>query len=321
MIYTVTLNPALDYFMEYPTLEIGNVNRTKTTRMMPGGKGIMESRMLSILGVSNTALGFIGGFPGKFIRDALNQQGINTAFTQIFSATRINVKVKTDSEETSLDAAGPDLTDDDIRAFLATFDQLKESDSVVFAGTVPSSLGENFYETLIREVKSHGADFAIDVDGNKLLQSLVQHPIIVKPNREELEEIFSVRFKAEVSDDDKNYRHNLIQEIIPYGKKMLEMGAQNVMVSLAEDGALLFSANKIYFAPPVKGIIKNSVGAGDSTVAGFLAEWSQSHDSVAAFKQGVACGTAKVFSEDMPSRRFIQKCYQQIKIEEVSNGD
>lgn len=304
MIYTVTLNPALDYFMEYNNVENGAVNRTKLTRMTPGGKGIMESRMLSNLDVENTALGFVGGFTGKFIRESLEQHGIETDFTQIFGQTRVNVKVKTRSEETSLDAAGPDLTDEDVKRFLAKFDQLVKGDIVVFAGTVPKSLGENFYDQLIREVKSRGAEFAIDIDGQKLLKTLPMKPLIVKPNREELEEIFSVKF-------DKK------EDIFPYGQKLLEMGAQNAIVSMAGDGALLFTGNEIYFAPPVKGIIKNSVGAGDSTVAGFLAEWSRSKNTVAAFKQGVACGTAKVFSEDMPSARFIQKCFEQIQVEMI----
>ncbi|HEY0222807.1 MAG TPA: 1-phosphofructokinase [Lactovum miscens] len=308
MIFTVTLNPALDYFMEYHELENGLVNRTKLTRMTPGGKGIMESRMLSSLDVPNTALGFIGGFTGKFIRESLEQQGIKTDFTQVFGQTRINVKIKTRSDETSLDAAGPDLTSEDVNNFLTKFDTLQEGDIVAFAGTVPKSLGENFYDLLIRLVKTRGAEFAIDIDGQKLLKTLLMKPLIIKPNVEELEEIFSVKFSKK-------------DDIFPYGQKLLSMGAQNVIVSMAGDGALLFTKEKVYFAQPIKGIIKNSVGAGDSTVAGFLAEWSQSHDVLTAFKQGVACGTAKVFSEDMPSARFIQKCYEQIKIEEVSNGD
>lgn len=308
MIYTVTLNPALDYFMEYDRVALGKVNRTKVTRVMPGGKGIMESRMLSVLGVPNTALGFIGGFSGKFIRNILAQQSVKTRFTEIFAQTRINVKIKTNQEETSLDAAGPDLTEDDVRNFLTNFDDLCEGDIVSFAGTVPKSLGENFYERLVREVKAHVGEFAIDIDGKKLLTTLTHNPIVVKPNQEELEEIFSVKF-------DKK------EDIIPYGKKMLELGAQNVIVSMAGNGALLFAKDKVYFASPVQGIVKNSIGAGDSMVAGFLAEWSQSKNSLAAFRQAAACGTAKVFSEDMPSSHFLQKYYQQIKIEEVSNGD
>jgi 1-phosphofructokinase len=291
--------------MNYDKVELGAVNRTSMTHMAPGGKGIMESRMLNVLGVENTALGFIGGFSGKIICEELQRQGIKTAFTLTLAETRINVKVKTKASETSLDAVSPDLSEDDVEKFLAEFEQLNSQDIVAFAGTAPLSLGENFYTRLISKVKEKRAEFAIDVDGQKLLETLSLKPVVIKPNKEELEDIFSVKF-------DKK------EDILPYGKEMLEMGAQNVMVSMAGEGALLFTAGeKCYFAPPVKGIIKNSIGAGDATVAGFLAEWSKTKDPVRAFKQGVTCGTAKVFSEDMPSINFIQKCEQLVTIEEL----
>ncbi|MQW23831.1 MULTISPECIES: 1-phosphofructokinase [unclassified Lactococcus] len=305
MIYTVTLNPALDYFMAYDRVEIGDVNRTKVTRMTPGGKGIMESRMLSLLKTENTALGFIGGFTGQAIKDSLITQGIQTDFTEIQGQSRVNVKLKTAASETSLDAAGPDLTAEDIERFLAKFDLLQANDIVALAGTAPKSLGDTFYEVLIEKIVSKGANFAIDVDGQKLLRTLAQKPLVVKPNREELEAIFDVTF-------------NEMKEIIPYGKKLLEMGAKNVMVSMAGDGALLFSKEDVYFAAPVKNTIKNSVGAGDSTVAGFIAEWSKSQDPLKSFKQGVACGTAKVFSDDMPTEAFLTSCFDQIKIEKIN---
>lgn len=304
MIYTVTLNPALDYFMDYPEIEANAVNRTAKTHFAAGGKGIMESRMLSLLKTENTALGFLGGFTGNFVRDSLEQQNIKTDFTEISAETRVNVKVKTAMEETSLDAAGPELTDIDVQHFLEKFDGLEKGDSVVFAGTAPKSLGDDFYEKLIRKVKAQGAEFAVDIDERKLLDTLPMKPIIVKPNREELEEIFSVSFEKR-------------EDIIPYGKKLLALGAQQAMVSMAGDGALLFTADKTYFAAPAKGTVKNSVGAGDSTVAGFLAEWTRTKDSLAAFRQGVACGTAKAFSEDMPTSDFITECLEQIKITEI----
>jgi 1-phosphofructokinase len=290
--------------MTYDEIELGSVNRSGTTRMSPGGKGIMESQMLNIMGTENTALGFIGGFSGKFIRDDLQRKGIKTAFTVTLAESRINVKVKTTTAETSLDAVGPELTEDDIENFLTSFEQLTTNDIVVFAGTAPISLGDDFYIHLIHIVKRRQANFAIDIDGQKLLETLCQTPIVIKPNKEELEGIFSVKFAKK-------------EDIFPYGKKMLDMGAQNVIVSMAGEGALLFTGKKCYFAPPVKGIIKNSVGAGDATVAGFLAEWSKTRDPVKSFKQGIACGSAKVFSEDMPSINFVKRCYQQINIEEL----
>ncbi|HAI27480.1 MAG TPA: 1-phosphofructokinase [Lactococcus lactis] len=304
MIYTVTLNPALDYFMNYEELALGEVNRTGKTQISAGGKGIMESRMLSLIGAKSKALGFLGGFSGQYIKDFLNENQIDSDFTEIEDLTRINVKLKSQENETSLDAAGPKLQESEINQFLEKFDHLKEDDIVVFAGTIPKSLGEDFYERLIAKVQKQKATFVMDVDGQKLLDSLPAHPLLIKPNREELEAIFETSFKNN-------------EQIIPYGQKLLEMGAQNVIVSMAGDGALLFTNEKVYFAQGIKGELKNSIGAGDSTVAGFLAEYSQSKDPLLAFRQAIACGTSKAFSDDMPSRAFLEEIYKKFNISEV----
>lgn len=304
MIYTVTLNPALDYFMNYEELALGEVNRTGKTQISAGGKGIMESRMLSLIGAQSKALGFLGGFSGQYIKDFLNENKIDSDFTEIEDLTRINVKLKSQENETSLDAAGPKLQESEINHFLEKFDHLKEDDIVVFAGTIPKSLGEDFYERLIAKVQKQKATFVMDVDGQKLLDSLPAHPLLIKPNREELEAIFETSFKNN-------------EQIIPYGQKLLEMGAQNVIVSMAGDGALLFTNEKVYFAQGIKGELKNSIGAGDSTVAGFLAEYSQSKDPLLAFRQAIACGTSKAFSDDMPSRAFLEEIYKKVNISEV----
>ncbi|WP_195927761.1 1-phosphofructokinase [Lactococcus lactis] len=304
MIYTVTLNPALDYFMNYEELALGEVNRTGKTQISAGGKGIMESRMLSLVGAKSKALGFLGGFSGQYIKDFLNENQIDSDFTEIEDLTRINVKLKSQENETSLDAAGPKLQESEINHFLEKFDHLKEDDIVVFAGTIPKSLGEDFYERLIAKVQKQKASFVMDVDGQKLLDSLPAHPLLIKPNREELEAIFETSFKNN-------------EQIIPYGQKLLEMGAQNVIVSMAGDGALLFTNEKVYFAQGIKGELKNSIGAGDSTVAGFLAEYSQSKDPLLAFRQAIACGTSKAFSDDMPSRAFLEEIYKKVNISEV----
>jgi len=304
MIYTVTLNPALDYFMNYEELALGEVNRTGKTQISAGGKGIMESRMLSLIGTKSKALGFLGGFSGQYIKDFLNENQIDSDFTEIEDLTRINVKLKSQENETSFDAAGPKLQESEINHFLEKFDHLKEDDIVVFAGTIPKSLGEDFYERLIAKVQKQKATFVMDVDGQKLLDSLPAHPLLIKPNREELEAIFETSFKNN-------------EQIIPYGQKLLEMGAQNVIVSMAGDGALLFTNEKVYFAQGIKGELKNSIGAGDSTVAGFLAEYSQSKDPLLAFRQAIACGTSKAFSDDMPSRAFLEEIYKKVNISEV----
>ncbi|MDR0199516.1 MAG: 1-phosphofructokinase [Streptococcaceae bacterium] len=310
MIYTVTLNPALDYFMGFDKVVQGEINRANSAYMRPGGKGIIESRMLTRLGTPNVALGFLGGFSGKFIQDFLHHEGVASDFTEISEVTRVNMTAKTATDETSFNAAGPNLTLKEVQQFLVKFDSLTKDDIVVLAGKSLPELGADFYQQLIATIKAKGAQFAIDVEGQDVLEALPQHPIVIKPNREELGEIFSVKFDS-------------VESILPYGRKMLDLGAQNVMISMAGDGALLIAddgnaGSKAYFAEPVKGILKNSVGAGDSTVAGFLAEWQTSHNPVKAFKQGVACGTAKVFSEDLPSREFINKCFEKITIKEIS---
>ncbi|MEG1486968.1 1-phosphofructokinase [Lactococcus sp.] len=304
MIYTVTLNPALDYFMNYEAISLGEVNRTGKTQISAGGKGIMESRMLSLLGAESKALGFLGGFSGQYIKDFLNENQIDSDFTEIADLTRINVKLKSQENETSLDATGPKLEEKEINHFLEKFNHLTPNDIVVFAGTIPKTLGEDFYERLIEKVQECGATFVMDVDGKKLLDSLPAHPLLIKPNREELEAIFGTSFENN-------------EQIIPYGKKLLDMGAQNVIVSMAGDGALLFTNEKVYFAQGIKGELKNSIGAGDSTVAGFLAEYSQSKDPLLAFRQAIACGTSKAFSDDMPSRAFLEDIYKKVNISEV----
>lgn len=304
MIYTVTLNPALDYFMTYEEIESGAVNRTSQTQVSAGGKGIMESRMMSLLKADNTAWGFLGGFSGQYIKDFLTENKVHSDFTAIQDLTRINVKLQTLKDETSLDAAGPQLQEKEIQAFIDKFEVLKADDIVVFAGTIPKTLGEDFYQRLIQKVKEHQATFVMDVDGHKLLETLSDHPLLIKPNREELEDIFNVKFEQN-------------DQIIPYGKKLLEMGAQQVIVSMAGDGAYLFTPEKTYFAAGIKGELKNSIGAGDSTVAGFLAEYSKTKDAFQAFKQAIACGTAKAFSEDMPTQSFLDEIYQKVNISEV----
>ena len=214
------------------------------------------------------------------------------------------MKLKSQENETSLDATGPKLEEKEIKHFLEKFNHLTPNDIVVFAGTIPKTLGEDFYERLIEKVQDCGATFVMDVDGQKLLDSLPAHPLLIKPNREELEAIFGTSFENN-------------EQIIPYGKKLLDMGAQNVIVSMAGDGALLFTNEKVYFAQGIKGELRNSIGAGDSTVAGFLAEYSQSKDPLLAFRQAIACGTSKAFSDDMPSRAFLEDIYKKVNISEV----
>ena len=302
MIYTVTLNPSIDFLVRLPEFKVGEVNRMTSDDKFPGGKGINVSRILSRIDSSSTAFGFLGGFTGEFIKTKLEAEQIVTDFVSITSDTRINVKIKSDIES-EINGAGPEITDAERTAFIDKLSVLKPSDIVVLAGSAPASLGQNFYLDVIEKIKSQGAEFVIDIEGDVLVKSLANKPLVVKPNNHELGAIYGVTFDS-------------VEELIPYGHKLLTDGAQYAMISMAGDGALLFADGKTYFAKAVKGVVKNSVGAGDSMIAGFVGEFAKSHDAVKAFKQGVACGTATAFSDDLASAAFIEEIAKQVVVEE-----
>lgn len=302
MIYTVTLNPSIDFLVRLPEFKVGEVNRMTSDDKFPGGKGINVSRILARIHSNSTAFGFLGGFTGKFIKEKLEAEKIPTDFVSISSDTRINVKIKSDIES-EINGAGPEITDAERSAFIEKLSVLKPSDIVVLAGSAPASLGQNFYLDVIQKIKSQGAEFVIDIEGDVLVKSLANQPLVVKPNNHELGAIYGVTFDS-------------VEELIPYGHKLLADGAQYAMISMAGDGALLFADGKTYFAKAVKGVVKNSVGAGDSMIAGFVGEFAKSHDAVKAFKQGVACGTATAFSDDLASAAFIEEIANQVVVEE-----
>lgn len=303
MIYTVTLNPSIDYIVRLPHLAIGEVNRMTEDLKFPGGKGINVSRILSRLNVTNTALGFLGGFTGTFIQDALTNENIITNFTPIAEDTRINVKLKAE-DETEINGAGPAVTKEEQEQLKNHLRTLTEDDLVVFAGSVPPSLSNGFYEELIQIIRDRHANFVIDTTGEDLMTSLQYQPFLVKPNNHELAALFDTTFDT-------------MEDIFPYAKKLLEMGAQHVLISMAGDGALYFHDDDIYFAKPLKAELKNSVGAGDSMIAGFIGGYENTHDPLEAFKTGVACGSATAFSDDLADKTMIQHCFDQVTIEKL----
>lgn len=302
MIYTVTLNPSIDFLVRLPEFKVGEVNRMTSDDKFPGGKGINVSRILARIGSDSTALGFLGGFTGNFIKEKLQAEAIKTDFVEIASDTRINVKIKS-STESEINGAGPKVSTAEREAFFAKLDVLTSSDIVVLAGSAPASLGQDFYLEVIKKIKAQGADFVIDIEGDVLVKSLASQPLVVKPNNHELAAIYGVEFDS-------------VDDLIPYGHKLLADGAKHAMISMAGDGALLFANGKTYFAKAIKGTVKNSVGAGDSMIAGFVGEFAKSQDAVKAFRQGVACGTATAFSDDLASSDFIQAIADQVVIEE-----
>lgn len=301
MIYTVTLNPSIDFIVRIDQLNLGTVNRMVSDDKFAGGKGINVSRVLQRLGVGNTATGFLGGFTGHFIEDSLKNEGIETAFVKVDQDTRINVKIKS-QEETEINGQGPMISQEQLEALKAKLSQLTSDDTVVFAGSAPANLGNAIYKELIPLVRKSGAQVVCDFEGQPLLDALANNPLLVKPNNHELEAIFGVPL-------------NSLNDVETYARRILEMGAQHVLISMACDGALLVTEEATYFAKPIKGQVKNSVGAGDSMVAGFTGEFVKSKDPVEALKWGVACGTATAFSDDLATIAFIKETYHKVEVE------
>ncbi|EUJ21454.1 1-phosphofructokinase [Listeria aquatica] len=306
MIYTVTLNPSIDYIVEVENFSIGALNRMKEDHKLPGGKGINVSRVLGQLQIESKASGFLGGFTGGFIADWLKKEGVKTNFAPVLDDTRINIKLKS-GEETEINGLGPVVTESEQKHFFETLAGIGAGDIVILSGSVPPSLGKNFYDKIIEFTQAKKADFMIDTTGEELLAALPKKPILIKPNHHELADLFHVNFETK-------------EDLIPYGKKCLEMGAKHVIVSMAGDGALLFSGDEVYFAKPIKGKVKNSVGAGDSMIAGFVGKFHQSGDAVEAFRLGVATGTATAFSTDLAEAKRIEEILPQVEIVKMEDS-
>ena len=301
MIYTVTLNPSIDYIVRLDKVNLGSVNRMDSDDKFAGGKGINVSRVLKRLGIPNTATGFIGGFTGKFITDTLAKEEIETCFVQVEEDTRINVKIKAD-QETEINGTGPNVEPAQLEELKAILSSLTAEDTVVFAGSSAKNLGNAIYKDLIALTRQTGAQVVCDFEGQTLLDSLEFEPLLVKPNNHELGDIFGVKLEN-------------LDQIESYARQILDKGAQHVIISMAGDGALLVTRDGAYFAKPIKGNVKNSVGAGDSMVAGFTGEFVRSGDAVEAFKWGVACGTATTFSDDLATADYIIEPYENVEVE------
>ncbi|MCI5635360.1 MAG: 1-phosphofructokinase [Clostridiales bacterium] len=305
MIYTLTLNPSIDYVVNVNNLTLGKINRTLEDIKFPGGKGINVSRILSNQHVSNVALGFIGGFTGEFVEKSLKDLNIHTDFIKVSGDTRINVKVKSNTE-TEINGAGPKITDSELQSLFNKLSELKTNDILVLAGNIQNTLPSTLYSKIQNLVSKNGVKVVVDTSGNALLEAVKNKPFLIKPNNHEIEEIFNVKI-------------NNTDELIIYGKKLNEMGAENVIISLAGDGALLICSQGVFFGNAPKGEVKNSVGAGDSLVGGFLAEYSKSSDLLKAFKNGIASGSASAFSLDLCEEEFVKKLLPIINIVPYKN--
>ena len=289
MIYTVTFSPAIDYVVDLPALEVGAINRSKGEHVLAGGKGINVSTVLANLGRPSVATGFLGGFTGRFIAEELEKRGIRSAFIPVDGLTRINVKLR-GKEETAINGQGPSIGAEQIEALMKLLEGLTPDDLLVISGTIPNSLPSNIYETILERIQGNGCQVIVDATEEILLKTLKYGPLLVKPNREELEEMFHVTI------------HN-DEELIQNAEKLLDLGAANVIVSLGGDGALLVGKGiEPLLLPAPKGKVVNTVGAGDSLVAGFIDEYLRSGIIAKAFVQGIATGSASAFSEGLATR-------------------
>ena len=302
MIYTLTLNPSIDYVLRIDEFLDGETLRSNSEEKYPGGKGIMVSKLLKNLGEKSINIGFLGGFTGDFIRKKLNDLKIAEDFTRIEDDSRINVKLKYETE-TEINAQGPQITEEEIEEFLNYLDQLQEDDFVIISGSIPKSLGDDFYRIIVNLLEMNNVRFALDTSGKKLFNLSSYKPFLVKPNKKELEEIFD----DEIDSDEK---------IVKYARKLIDQGAENVIVSLGKDGSMFIDSNIVYKARPIEGKLINSVGSGDSMVAGYIYGYMKGFSKLDSYKLAVSCGSATAFSPDIAEKELIDQIFKKVELEE-----
>ncbi len=302
MIYTVTFNPSLDYIVSVNDFKLGLTNRTDSELLLPGGKGINVSTVLQNLGIVNTALGFTAGFVGDEIRRRVEELGVKSEFISLREGiSRINLKLKS-IDGTEINGQGPKIPNEAVEMLMLKLDRLKPDDTLILAGSIPSSMPDDIYQKIMERLKDRGVRIAVDATKDLLLNVLEHHPFLIKPNNHELGEIFGVTISER-------------SEVAPYARMMQEKGAVNVLVSMAGKGAVLLAEDgSVYEAEAPEGILKNGVGAGDSMVAGFIAGYGESKDYEHAFRMGLAAGSASAFSDELATKTEIENVYKRCKI-------
>ena len=308
MIYTVTFNPAIDYVAEVKNFKMNEINRVISEKILAGGKGINVSVVLKNLEIESVTLGFIAGFTGNEIKRKVENLGIKTDFVCLPEKfSRINVKLQLNvdgriTEETAVNGEGPKISEDEINVFMKKIEEIRKDDFIVLAGSVSRNMKDDIYEKVCSKVKEKGAKIIADATGKLLVNVLKHNPFLIKPNKKELEEIFEKEIKTN-------------EEVVFYARKLQEMGAENVLISMDKDGAILITEDKkMLYAEAPKGKVVNSVGSGDSMVAGFLAGFITYQDYEKALKMGIAAGSASAFSENLATKEEI--FYELAKIEE-----
>lgn len=294
MIFTVTFNPSLDYIVRVDEMRLGTINRTNYEQLLPGGKGINVSIVLGNLGHPSRALGFSAGVTGVALEKLLADSGVDADLVHVKAGfTRINAKVKA-VEETEINGQGPRIAPEDVDALFSKLDVLGQDDTLVISGSVPNTLPSDMYEQVMERLAGRGVRIVVDAERDLLTRVLPYRPFLVKPNNHELGDIFGVTLKTR-------------DEVVPYARRMQEMGAQNVLVSMAGEGGVLVAADgQVYQSPAAQGTVVNSVGAGDSCVAGFLAGLMETGSYQTAFRMGLAAGSASAFSDHLATRPEVE---------------
>lgn len=300
MIYTCTITPSIDYTVYLPEFHAGTLNRSKEVYYYPGGKGINVSRVLHRLGSKSIALGFAGGFTGSYLLDVLNSEGITTDFIHIDEITRINVKIKSE-EESELNGPGPIVNISEQKKLLSKLQYLSKNDWFVLAGSLPNTIQDAFYQDIAKICDKKGVHFVLDTSGPSLKKLIDTRPFLIKPNKQELGELFDTEITNE-------------QDVMFYAKKLVNKGIEHVIVSLGGKGAILVTKDQVLIADAPKGTVINTVGAGDSLVSGFIASYIESNDLKEAFRFGVAAGSATAFRTDLCEKKDVMELLPHVKI-------
>ena len=301
MVYTVTFNPSLDYIVTVDDFKLGLTNRTESELMLPGGKGINVSIVLSNLGIDNSAIYFSAGFVGDEITRRVKESGIRSEEIKLDKGcSRINLKLKS-IDGTEINGMGPDISEEDVGKLYEKLDKIGEGDTLVLAGSIPATMPETIYSDIIERLQGRGVRIVVDATKDLLMNVLKYKPFLIKPNNHELGEIFGVKLETKES-------------VVPYAKKLLEMGAENVIISMAGEGAVFVSSDgQVYMREAPKGKLVNGVGAGDSMVAGFIAGYLTEGDLLHAFKMGLSTGSASAFSEYLATKEEVMAVYATVE--------
>jgi 1-phosphofructokinase len=302
MIYTVTLNPALDYNIQFDKFETGTLNPAKLSYFLAGGKGINVSKVLKNLGKDSVAMGFVGGFTGDYIKRELSEKGIEYDFIELDETTRVNIKLKDSNDETEIAGIAPKISEEKQKLLLDELMKIGDGDILVLAGSIPNGVPKDFYAKIISELK--GVKVILDTRGEAFDEGIKAKPFLVKPNIHELEEYLGEKFEN-------------IDDIVAGAKKLMNHGVQNVIVSMGGDGSLFLTGEKVYLGNIPKGNLKNSVGAGDSMVAGFVSALVEGLKLEEAYMRGIASGSATAYSYSLAERNEVFRLLEEIRIKEL----